>query len=707
MSSVLSHQAHAASSTGVMIALYTYPGSTWDAIAQAKSAHPSVPIVAIINCCNGPGTSQDSNYVTGIQKLHSAGVIVIGYVDTLYGARNTSIVKSEINAWKSFYNIDGIFFDEMANTSGLETYYSNLSQYAKSLGYTMTVGNPGTDTLPSYIGTVDDMMIYESPGLPAWSTLQGWHTSYNKSNFSMIAFGISSLNQSFITSASNYVGYIYITDNNLPNPYNTVPSYFGNEVAMLDISSPLPSPTTPSPTTPSPTTPPPTTLPDFSLLASPSSASIQQGGNSSSTITVRSLNGFSSAVGLTVLAPTGMTVSVLPTSVTPATGGSATSMLSISVPSSTPIATYTITVTGVSGSLTRTVIIPLTVSAPPPPTPPSIQSSISVNSVDLSGKPIIGMWTTIQSGSTVLTVGYTPLTYTVTAGSQYTVTVANYQTTVFNHWNDGSTNSSKTIIPTQSTTLTAYYSTGPTVPQSSTGLTATALSSSQINLSWTAPANNGGSAITGYKIERSTNAGSTWSTITNTTATAITYSDTGLVASTAYSYRVSAINSVGTSSPSNTASATTQSTTAPQPPTGLTATAVSSSQINLSWTAPTNNGGSAITGYKIERSTDAGTIWSTIANTTTTAITYSNTGLAHSITYTYKVSAINSVGTGSPSNTASATTFNIVPQPPTGLTATALSSSQIDLSWTVPANNGGSAITGYKIERSTDAGSTW
>ena len=106
---------------------------------------------------------------------------------------------------------------------------------------------------------------------------------------------------------------------------------------------------------------------------------------------------------------------------------------------------------------------------------------------------------------------------------------------------------------------------------------------------------------------------------------------------------------------SGTASCNSPST--PQPPTGLTATTVSSSQINLSWTAPSNNGGSAITGYKIEKSTDGGTTWSTIvSNTGSTSTTYSDTGLAASTTYAYRVSAINSVGTSAPSNTASATT---------------------------------------------------
>jgi len=97
------------------------------------------------------------------------------------------------------------------------------------------------------------------------------------------------------------------------------------------------------------------------------------------------------------------------------------------------------------------------------------------------------------------------------------------------------------------------------VPQN---LQAMAVSSSEIHLSWTAPANNDGSEITGYQIERSGDAGSTWSTIVeNTGSTSTTYSDTGLQQNTTYTYRVSAINGIGTSSPSDTASATTSTDT--------------------------------------------------------------------------------------------------------------------------------------------------
>jgi predicted phage tail protein len=189
-----------------------------------------------------------------------------------------------------------------------------------------------------------------------------------------------------------------------------------------------------------------------------------------------------------------------------------------------------------------------------------------------------------------------------------------------------------------------------------TNLQATPVSGSQINLSWTAPTNNGGSPITGYKIERSLDS-TTWTTVSsNTGSTATTFTDIGLLPVTQYSYRVSAINSVGTGSPSNTAVATTL-TAVPGVPTNLQATPVSGSQINLSWTAPTNNGGSPITGYMIERSTDGVNFGIAVPNTGTTALTFTDSGLLPLTTYYYRVHAINAIDTGSPSNIASATTL--------------------------------------------------
>jgi len=225
----------------------------------------------------------------------------------------------------------------------------------------------------------------------------------------------------------------------------------------------------------------------------------------------------------------------------------------------------------------------------------------------------------------------------------------------------------------------------PSVPA---GLAASVISSSQINLSWSASTDNVG--VTGYKIYRGG--------ILLTTVTGLSYNNTGLSASTAYSYRVSAIDAAGNESSQCTAvSATTQAppdTTKPSVPAGLSASVISSSQINLSWSASTDNVG--VTGYKIYR---GGTLL-----TTTTSRTYNNTGLAASTSYSYTVTAIDAAGNESSQCTAvSATTQAAVvvdttrPARPSGLAASAISSSQINLSWNASTDNVG--VTGYKIYR--------
>ncbi len=425
---ILPHLAHAATQTGVMVALYTYPDSTWDSVAQAKIAHPSVPVVAIINPNNGPGGSRDANYVSGIQKLHAAGVVVLGYDATGYASRGVSAVESDINTWKSFYSVDGIFFDEMSNVAGNENFYTTVNHYAKSLGYTMTVGNPGTDTLSSYIGTVDNLMIYENPGLPILSALQGWHTGYGKSNFSMIAFGVGSVSASFLSSASNYVGYIDLTNDNLPNPYDSLPSYFGTLVADLDASS-------------------------SSSIAPQAPTSFTANAISSSQINLSWIaptnNGGSAITGYKVERSTdaGSTWSTLVANTASVstkysnTGLNANTSYTyhVSAINSAGISSVSSTASATTSTISTTTV------------------TLKVKSANLSGNPIQGLWTVIKSKGIVVAKGYTALAFAATPGIPYTITVSNYQNYVFNHWNNASTNPTRTVTLTQSLNVMAYY----------------------------------------------------------------------------------------------------------------------------------------------------------------------------------------------------------------------------------------------------------
>ena len=240
-----------------------------------------------------------------------------------------------------------------------------------------------------------------------------------------------------------------------------------------------------------------------------------------------------------------------------------------------------------------------------------------------------------------------------------------------------------------------------------TGLTARAVGTARIDLAWNAPRYTGGVSIIGYRIEASDDGGGTWNIIRrNTNARTTTFSDVNLRPATTRHYRVAAINLAGVGQFSNTARATTEATL-PGVPRRLSADAAGTSQIGLSWQAPSDDGGARVTGYRIEVSDDGGRSWEDlVANTRTPATIYTHGGLAPASTRHYRVSAINRIGVGNASRVAGSTTDATVPDAPTGLMANDVTPTQIDLFWVAPAYNGGARITGYRIEVS-ETGASW
>lgn len=181
-----------------------------------------------------------------------------------------------------------------------------------------------------------------------------------------------------------------------------------------------------------------------------------------------------------------------------------------------------------------------------------------------------------------------------------------------------------------------------TVPAVPTGLVA-APGNSQVVLTW-----NVSSGATSYRVKRAPVSTGPFVEVGAGIITT-TYTDTGLVNGSTYYYVVSALNAAGESAPSTPASATLPGP--PAAPSGLLATAVSKTQINLSWTDNASNE----SGYLIERSLN-GTSFTQIAVTAANVRTYSNTGLAGNKTYYYRVRATNAAGSSAFSNTASAKT---------------------------------------------------
>lgn len=213
-------------------------------------------------------------------------------------------------------------------------------------------------------------------------------------------------------------------------------------------------------------------------------------------------------------------------------------------------------------------------------------------------------------------------------------------------------------------------------------LTARAVSTSQINLSWT---NNSGK-VTGLYVERSLSPKGPWKRVIDVPPNAASCASSGLAAATTYYFRVMANESPY----SNVASATTLSGVTDQAPGNLSATATSANQIDLSW----NDDIADITGFKIERCEGKGcSNFVEIASVAANVTSYQNTDLTPLTNYSYRVRAYKEGSHYAYSKTTSATTSRstVPPVIPKGLVANAVSSSQINLSWNSEAVDYGAA----------------
>ena len=212
----------------------------------------------------------------------------------------------------------------------------------------------------------------------------------------------------------------------------------------------------------------------------------------------------------------------------------------------------------------------------------------------------------------------------------------------------------------------------------------------QVTLTWTAPKSDGGTAITHYQYEQNGN----WHSTVPRDSTDTTYTVTGLTNQRTYRFRVQAFNEsqAGPSTPSKVAEARPTGPTPPDAPTGLSAVA-GDGRVELSWTAPESDGGFRITGYEYEKNGSGDWV-----PTRGTAASRTLRGLENGREYTFRVRAVNRLGSGAASDPSQPVTPARAPDAPTMLVAVA-GDEQVELTWTAPASDGGSVITGYQYEQ--------
>jgi predicted phage tail protein len=372
---------------------------------------------------------------------------------------------------------------------------------------------------------------------------------------------------------------------------------------------------------------------------------------------------------------TGYTVTSAPGGLTCSTGGAQF----CTVGGLTNGVAYTFTVTATNGAGTGPAS-----AASAAVTPGSVPGAPTAVGGTPGNGSVLVAWTAPASNG-----GSTITAYSVTAapGGQTCTTAGTLSCTV-----NGLTNGT---AYTFTVTATNAIGTGPastasapvtprTVPGAPTAVGATPGNAS-VDVAWTAPASNGGATITGDTVTASPGGH------TCTTGGALFCTVGGLVNGSSYTFAVTATNAAGTG-PASAASASVIPRTVPGAPTGVSGTAGNSSVL-VAWTAPASNGGSAITGYTATASPGGQTC------TTGGTLSCTVSGLTNDTAYTFTVTATNAAGTGPASAASAQVTPKALPDPPTGVSATA-AGSNANLIWLAPASDGGSPITGYTVTAS-------
>ena len=304
--------------------------------------------------------------------------------------------------------------------------------------------------------------------------------------------------------------------------------------------------------------------------------------------------------------------------------------------------------------------------------PPSFDGNSAITSYTVYASPSGG-------GAAITATGAaSPVTVTgLTNGVTYNVTV-----TATNAVGEG---------PASSPAVAATPSTTPSAP---TNLAATP-GDGFVALTWADPLDNGGSPITSYQY--SINGGVSWTAVPGSSATTASYTVSGLTDGVSYTFGIRAVNANGPGASSSIVSAT--PVAVPGAPT-LTSVTPGDTQATVVFSSPASDGGSAITAYTVTAQPQP---TGTPIVTTGTASPITVTGLTNGTPYSFTVTATNAVGTGAASTAQSATPYT-TPSAPQALAATP-GDTTVDLSWTAPASDGGSAITSYEV--SDDGGANW
>lgn len=178
--------------------------------------HGPLPSLLVVNPASGPGGAPDAGFRRAISAARADGARTLGYVPTDWGARPRAAVDADIERFRAWYGVDGIFLDEAAHGEDRLEHYRALAADARSAGARVVVLNPGVVPAREYFDVADVVVVFEG----AYADYRGWNAPdwLDPARTAHLVYGAPPDK----AVAAREGAYVYVTTGTLPHPWGTV-----------------------------------------------------------------------------------------------------------------------------------------------------------------------------------------------------------------------------------------------------------------------------------------------------------------------------------------------------------------------------------------------------------------------------------------------------------------------------------------------------
>ena len=223
----------------LLLPIYIDPGTTqvpWNKVISTASQIPTTVVInpnVKIEDCKTP------SFKAMLARLEAANIETVGYVATGYTRRGKAAVKADIAKFKDCDGLDGIFFDEVINTTASQAYYDDICTYSRTLFNGKLVLNPGTNTMIPFTNEYCDVNLFIEESVGMWEEFApyGFYGGATDPGLAGIVHTVpnnaTAMKKVVDTAFSRKLDYIYVTDKTVPNPWTELPTFWNGLVNYI------------------------------------------------------------------------------------------------------------------------------------------------------------------------------------------------------------------------------------------------------------------------------------------------------------------------------------------------------------------------------------------------------------------------------------------------------------------------------------------